>query len=116
MTIPVYLRSDQGPVSEPCLLGTNVVIPLWLIVPGPGVHVRSSVMSQGGVVRLVKAELIPSHCGVCVVAIVEGWYGTVLVELKLGCAGLELESMLVEPDSSDNATIVLSNHSVSAVC
>ena len=116
VTVPVYLRSDQGPVSEPCLLGTNVVIPLGLMVPGPGVHVRSSVMCQGGVVRLVKAERIPSHCGVCVEAVVEGCDGTVLVEPKLVCAGLEFESMLVEPDSSGKTMIVLSNHSVSAVC
>ena len=26
--VPVYLRSNQGPVSEPCLLGTSVVLPL----------------------------------------------------------------------------------------
>ena len=67
-------------------------------------------------VRLVKAERIPSHCGVCVEAIVKGRGGTVLVEPTLRCAALELESMLVEPDSSGKATIVLSNHSVSAVC
>ena len=67
-------------------------------------------------VRLVKTEHIPSHCGVCVEAIVEGCDGIVLVEPKLGCAGLALDSMLVEPDSSGKATIVLSNHSVSGVC
>ena len=52
VTVPVYLRSDQGPVSEPCLLVTNVVIPLGLMVPGPGVRVKSSGMGWGGVVRL----------------------------------------------------------------
>ena len=71
VTVPVYLRNDLGRVSEPCLLSTNVVILLGLMVPGPGVHVGSSVMGQGGVVRLVKAERIPSHCGVCVEAVVE---------------------------------------------
>lgn len=34
---PVYLRSDQGTQGEPCLLGTNVIIPLGLMVPGTGV-------------------------------------------------------------------------------
>ena len=33
----VFLRSDLGVRGEPCLLGTNVVIPLGLMVPGPGV-------------------------------------------------------------------------------
>ena len=92
-------------MSEPCLLGNNVVIPLGLMVTGPGVHVRSSVIGQGGVVMLVKAEHVPSHCGVCVEAIIKGCDGTVLVESKLGCTGLELESMLVEPDSSGKVTI-----------
>ena len=36
----VYLRSDQGTAGEPCLLGTNVVIPLGLMVPGPGVATK----------------------------------------------------------------------------
>ena len=35
MSAPVYLKSEQGSgmVSEPCLLGTNVVIPLELMIP-----------------------------------------------------------------------------------
>ena len=99
MTI-LYFRSDKGPVSEPCLLGTNVVIPLGLVVP-----VRSSVMGLDGVVRLVRVERIPSHCSICVEVIVEGGDGTVLVELKLGCAGLELESILVEPEGSGDKSV-----------
>ena len=40
MRVPVYLRSNQGPVSEPCMLGTNVVLPLGLMVPGPSVETK----------------------------------------------------------------------------
>jgi len=37
VTAPVYIRSDIGLQREPFLLGTNVVIPLGLMVPGNGV-------------------------------------------------------------------------------
>ena len=37
VTAPVYIRSDIGLQGEPFLLGTNVVIPLGLMVPGNGV-------------------------------------------------------------------------------
>ena len=35
---PVYIRSDVGRGGEPCLLGTNVVMPLGLMTPAPGVE------------------------------------------------------------------------------
>lgn len=34
----VYLRSELGAEGEQCLLGTNVVIPLGLMTPAPGVE------------------------------------------------------------------------------
>ena len=37
VTAPVYIRSDIGLQGELFLLGTNVVIPLGLMVPGNGV-------------------------------------------------------------------------------
>jgi len=37
ITAPVYICSDIGLQGEPFLLGTNVVIPLGLMVPGNGV-------------------------------------------------------------------------------
>ena len=39
---PVYIRSSASQAGEPCLLGTNVLAPLGLISPGPGVEVRWS--------------------------------------------------------------------------
>ena len=40
VTTPVYIRSDQVAKGEPCLLGTNVVMPLGLMVPSKGVEAR----------------------------------------------------------------------------
>ena len=48
----VYLRSDQGTAGEPCLLSTNVVIPLGLMVPGPGVATKELGLTQVGTVQL----------------------------------------------------------------
>ena len=36
VTVPVYIRSASDPGNEPCLLGSNVAIPLGLMVPGEG--------------------------------------------------------------------------------
>ena len=40
VTTPVYIRSDQTAKGEPCLLGTNVVTPLGLMVPSESVEAR----------------------------------------------------------------------------
>ena len=91
VTVPVYLHSDQGPAGEPCLLGTNVVLPLGLMVPGLGVQARELGV---GVVRLIRAERVSSRCGVVVEALVEGCEGPVMVEplqSVLGSCGLEME-------------------------
>ena len=108
--MPVYLRSDQGPASEP--LGTSVVLPLGLMVPELGV-------AEVGVVRLIRAERVPSRCGVVVEALVEGCEGPVMVEplqSVLGSCGLEIEHMLVEPDRSGEVSTVVANPSLSVVC
>lgn len=68
VTVPVYLRLDQGPAGEPCLLGTNVVLPLGLMVPGLGVQARELGVAEVSVVRLIRAERVPSQCGVVVEA------------------------------------------------
>ena len=46
VTAPVYLWSDSIVRGEPLLLGTNVVISLGLMIPGPGVKPRESLSSQ----------------------------------------------------------------------
>ena len=90
ITVPLYLRSDQGTYgSERRLLGTNVVILSGLMVPGPGVEPRGGKEYRpGAMVRLIWAERIPGHCGVVVEAQVGqgAGDGPVLVEqaLELG--------------------------------
>ena len=111
----VYLRSDQGTASEPCLLGTNVVIPLGLMVPGPGVATKELGLTQVGTVWMMRAERIP---GVVMDAQIEGIQGTAIVEplqSVLEEAGLTLEHMLVEPDSAGKVSIVVTNPSYSEV-
>lgn len=40
IVVPTYIRSDQSPGGELCLLGTNVLVPLGLMVPAEGVLPR----------------------------------------------------------------------------
>ena len=57
MTLPVNLKSDQGPVGRYCFLCTNVDVPLGLMTPGPGMETRErGGTSHVAVVRLLKAE------------------------------------------------------------
>lgn len=56
----VYLRSDLGGGGEPCLLGTNVVIPLDLMTPAPGVEPRGGdVCLKEPMVQLIQAKRVP---------------------------------------------------------
>ena len=116
-TAPVYLKSDQGPKGEPCLLGTNVVIPLGLMVPGPGVRPQEvGAGDTASTVRLVSAQRVPSRCGVVVDAIIEGCCkGPVMVEPAVGSSGIELECMVVEADSSGKVSLVITNPSPEVV-
>ena len=63
VTTTVYLRYDLGAQDEPYLLGTNVVIPLGLMVPGVGVEPCGGDLSLKGVanpvVQLVQARRVP---------------------------------------------------------
>ena len=91
---PVYLRADKED-GEPLLLGTNIIFPLGLIQPAPGVEARVSKAKSGGggTVRLVKAERIPQESGMLVKAQLEGVQGKVgpvVVEPGPMCEGLGL--------------------------
>ena len=59
---PVYLHSDLGTQSKQCYLGTNVAIPLSLMVSGVGVEPRGGDLSLKGVanpvVQLVQARRV----------------------------------------------------------
>ena len=85
------------------------MMPLGLMVPGPGVEPRSGGKSsqgvQGAAVRLIRAERIPSCCGVVVEAKVERGFGggMVLVEPDselVRSTELQIEDGLVEPDEA----------------
>ena len=118
---PVYLRADKED-GEPLLLGTNVIVPLGLIQPAPGVEARVSKAksSGGGTVRLVRAERIPRESGMLVKAQLEGVQGKVgpvVVEPGPMCEGLGLsmEEMVVEPDADGCVSVIVSNTSCQAL-
>ena len=82
VTAPVYLRSNQGTIGEPCLLGTNVVMPLGLMIPGPGVSTHTgplgdveksypSEISEASV-RLISSCRVPAQTSVVVEAELQG--------------------------------------------
>ena len=62
----VFLRSDFGVGGEPCLLGINVVIPLGLMVPDPGVEPRGGDCSS--TVCFVQPKRVPGGAAVFVKA------------------------------------------------
>ena len=73
VTTPVYVRSDQAAKGEPCLLGTNVVMPFGLMVPSEGVEARGGqsaslpvapptiTTANSAQVCLVGVQRVPSH-------------------------------------------------------
>ena len=129
VTAPIYLRSDSIVRGEPLLLGTNVVIPLGLMVPGPGVKPREAVPSQSTgqeepdlvteeqplTVHLVCAERVPARADVGVDAVVRGMGscpGPLLFEPSCETTTkclLDLEDTVVHPDLSGHVQLVLRN-------
>ena len=119
---PVYLRSDREK-GESLLLGTNIIIPLGLMLPAAGVEARLSSKEEAGagLVRLVKAERIPRESGVLVRAKLEGVLGEpgpVVIEpgaLCGGGSGLQMEEMVVEPDAEGYVLVMVANTSCQAL-
>ena len=80
VTTPVYIRSDQAAKGEPCLLGTNVVMPLGLMVPSEVMKARGGQSASPPVtpltvtttnsarVCLVGVQRAPSRCATVVTA------------------------------------------------
>ena len=58
VTATAYIWSDLVS-GEPCLLGTNVVMPLKLMVPDVGVEARGGSVSVEGIVHLIGTHRIP---------------------------------------------------------
>ena len=81
---PVYLHSEVGGNGEPCLLGTNIVIPLGLMTPAPGVEPKiSEDVNQVAHIQLVRGVRIPAGCAV-------------MAEVKISGAQLENNTFLFE--------------------
>ena len=97
VTTPVYIRSDQAAKGEHCLLGTNIVMPLGLMVPSEGVEARGGqsaslpvapptvTTTNSARVCLVGVQRVPSRCATVVTA-------------KLQEPVTEGPSVLFEPD------------------
>ena len=72
VTAPAYIRAERCR-GEPCLLGTNVVISLGLMIPDPDLEVRGNgFRKERGVsvgVCLVGTVRVPGRSAVCV----KGW-------------------------------------------
>ena len=65
VTTQVYIRA-QGNKGEPCLLGTNMVIPLWLMRPDPDLEKQEVEQNSRTThtVNLVRIVRIPEYCAV----------------------------------------------------
>ena len=98
----VYILSDLGISGEPCLLGTNVVIPLGLMTPGLGVEPSKPATS---LVHLVQNAKIPGNSTVYVKAQVRlppGSDKSAICQPDsswLNAMGLQAEDSIVERDS-----------------
>ena len=78
VTTPVYLYPDDSVHSEQCLLGTNVVIPLNLMVPHASLVPHpsnsesvSSSSTSTAKIQLVRAASVPAHTGIVIDAITD---------------------------------------------
>ena len=126
VTAPVYLRSNQGTIGEPCLLGTNVVMPLGLMIPGPGVSTHTGPLGDveksypSGIseasVRLISSCRVPAQTSVVVEAELQGPHNKespVFIEgnQQFKSSGLLVEEMIVEPDHKGKVKIVVLNPS-----
>lgn len=125
VTTLVYLRSEHGGNGESCLLGTNVIVPLGLMVPGAGARPRENVPSlqakageaekKTSVVRLIRAQRIPSRSGVVVEAKVGNYHteSALLIESDHDHAGgFPIEDTVAQLDSEGKVLIPIWNSSL----
>ena len=72
--MPVHIHSSSDPGGEPCLLGSNVAIPLGLMVP-EGIKADEQLQESTqliSTVRLFQAARVPGRSSVVIKAQVEG--------------------------------------------
>ena len=129
VTTPLYIRSDQAAKGEPCLLGTNVVMPLGLIVPSKGVEARGGYnaspcaappTASSAQVCLVGVQRVPSRCATIVTAKLQAPVtkeSPILFEPNNAWTGeseSQIEDSLVQPDSEGKIKLVVRNPSPEA--
>ena len=123
VTTTVYLRSDLGTQGEPCLLGTNVVIPLGLMVPGVGVEPRGGDSTVEGrtnpVVQLVQAKRVPGCSAMFLKARMDTELsgGAVVFEPSrswLEDTGLHMEESVLTTDAQGYVHVLVQNPTANA--
>ena len=118
MKAPVYVRCSGSAVSEACLLGTSVVIPLEMMSPARGVEPRGG---HKAVVHLVRGQRIPCQKGVVMEAQIEGSVpgSTVLFEPRAKLSrdlAMELEDSLLCPDEEGKIFVPIRNVTADTLC
>ena len=115
VTSTVFLRSDLGVGGEPCLLGTNVVILLGLMVPGPGVEPRGG--DRSPTVCFVQPKRVPGGGAVIVKAkLPNSTPSTDSVFFQpnqrwMADTGLKIEESVVQPDDEGCVHLLVQNPS-----
>ena len=110
-TVPVYLADTQG---EPCLLGTNAVMPLGLMTPDSGVEATGPELegSKHGV-RLISVTRVPSRSSAVLTARVDNVDNLpILFEPNAELmeeSGLQLDDALIQPDAEGRVYLLAHN-------
>ena len=120
VTTPAYIRSELSGGNDCCLLGTNVIVPLGLMVPDLGVEARGGAEPVEPVtvgearVQLVGVTRIPSRCAAVVTAEVSNVSGRQPVVFEpddtwLAESRLQVEDSLLDLDETGLANLVIHN-------
>ena len=115
VTSTVFLRSDLGVRGEPCLLCMNVVIPLGLMVPGPGVESREGDRSPS--VCFVQPKRVPTGAAVIVKEkLPDGTPSTDAVLFQpdrcwMADSGLQMVESLIQPHRKGYVHLLVQNPS-----
>ena len=113
----MYIRSDLAFKGESCLLGTNVVMPLGLMVPDNRLEARGGlgVPKSAARVCLVGVQRVPGHCAVVLTAQLQEPISNatpVLFEPDPGWVAetdLRVEDSLLQPEDDGTIKLVVHN-------
>ena len=121
VTTPAYIRSELAGHNDSCLLGTNVIVPLGLMVPDSGVEAREGAVNvqtapaHEATVHLVGATRIPSRSAAVVTAEVSSIAGRgqpVVFEPDdtwLAESRLQIEDSLLDPEETGLVRLMIHN-------